>query len=165
MTSFNAATASFASHPRTRLRGGYFEPEHSIPITCSLKILFVSLIDCHLYEKFTTQQPSIRKAWWISVRPSQFSHWESVCCTEKYPFTNYAVRSPTLKESVFKGVDLTSTIHVKITRHSLALLTPLSSERQITLRWYWLPLRWPKHQSLLPTTDPLRTTLTRTIRL
>ena len=43
--------------PHTRLGGGgglvNFEPEHSIPITCSLKILFVSLIDFHLYEKFT----------------------------------------------------------------------------------------------------------------
>ena len=121
--------------PSHKTQGGVnFEPEHSIPITCSLKILFVSLIDCHLYEKFTTQQPSIRKAWWISVKPSQFSHYESVRCTEKYPFTNYAVRLPTLKESVFKEVDLTSTMHVKITRHNLALLTPLSSERQITLR-------------------------------
>ena len=36
------------------LGGVKFEPEHSIPIRCSLKILFVSLIDCHLYEKFTT---------------------------------------------------------------------------------------------------------------
>ena len=41
--------------PHTRLRGGVnFESEQSIPITCSLKILFVSLIDFHLYEKFTT---------------------------------------------------------------------------------------------------------------
>ena len=57
MTSFNAATASFASHPSHKTWGGgglvNFEPEHSIPITCSLKILFVSLIDFHLYEKFT----------------------------------------------------------------------------------------------------------------
>ena len=37
------------------LGGGVnFEPEHSIPIRCSLKILSVSLIECHLYEKSTT---------------------------------------------------------------------------------------------------------------
>ena len=163
MTSFNAATASFASHPHTRLRGGgvNFEPEHSIPITCSLKILFVSLIDCTKSSPPSNHQSErLGGSLW-----GQVSFLTENQFVAKYSFTNYAVRSPTLKESVFKEVDLTSTIHVKITRHSLALLTPLSSERQITLRWYWLPLRWPKHQSLLPTTDPLRTTLTRTIRL
>ena len=36
------------------LGGVNFEPERSIPITCSLKIIFVSLIECHLYEKSTT---------------------------------------------------------------------------------------------------------------
>ena len=150
--------------PHTRLRGRVnFEPEQSIPITCSLKFFsYLWLIVTCTKSPPPSNHRSERLGGSLWGQVSFLTENQFVA---KYPFTNYAVRLPTVKESVFKELDLTSTIHVKITRHSLALLTPLSSERQITLRWYWLPLRWPKHQALLPTTVLLRTTLTWTIRL